>query len=132
MSSKKPPSKFVLGEIEKQLFLDAVNSLPLHSKLKWIEEPIVKTVSKKNKEFEAKLDLHGLTAKEASLRLETFISRCFFLGYRRVLIVHGKGSGILKETVRSFLVEHSSVVMIIDAKPRYGGDGAVIAQIKRK
>ena len=60
---------------------------------------------------EAYLDLHGLHQDEAQQSLDRFITDCKARGYRKVLIIHGKGihsSGsdpVLGELVRRF-IEH--------------------------
>ena len=64
-----------------------------------------------NMKPEARLDLHGLHQAEAEESLDRFISECKARGYRKVIIIHGKGihtSGtdpVLGELVRRF-IEH--------------------------
>ncbi len=62
---------------------------------------------------EAYLDLHGLHQDEARIRLDSFISDCKRRGFRKVMIIHGKGihtSGtdpVLGEVVRRFIESDS-------------------------
>ena len=64
-----------------------------------------------NMKPEAFLDLHGLHQDQAQVSLDRFITDCKARGYRKVLIIHGKGihsSGsdpVLGELVRRF-IEH--------------------------
>ena len=39
-----------------------------------------------------KLDLHGFTLKESNQKVKKFILECFNFGYKKLLIVTGKGS----------------------------------------
>ena len=55
-------------------------------------------------EPQAVLDLHGLNSREAEQSLDEFISRARRKGFRRVLIVHGKGNHSQSEPVLVGLV----------------------------
>ena len=132
--SKRPKKKpFIIAEAESRLFLDAIERLPLHSPTSASHEvELPAPRPKKDKAIDATLDLHGLTREAAWQRLKIFIDRCLFLGHRRIRVIHGKGSGVLREYVRRFLAENSSVTMILDANTRLGGDGAVIVHLKKR
>ncbi len=80
---------------------------------------------KKETPFEASLDLHGLVRNQAKRKIEIFIERCFSEKKRRILIVHGKGSGALREEVWEFLENDMRVASFCAAAPRHGGEGAV-------
>ena len=62
-----------------------------------------------NMKPEAYLDLHGLHQDEARMRLDSFIADCKRHGFRKVLIIHGKGihthgtDPVLGELVRRFI-----------------------------
>lgn len=131
---KRPVKKqFVLDEAERQLFLDAFERLPLHGRVLAETEVVLPAPrEKKHKSIEASLDLHGLSKENASVRLKIFLDRCIFLGHRRVLVIHGKGSGILRESVRRMLGESSNVAMVSEASARLGGDGAVIVDLRKR
>ena len=133
MAKGGPKKPFIINEAERCLFLDAIERLPLraHNIAKHeVELPTPRP--KKDKAIEATLDLHGLTREAASHRLKIFIDRCVFLGHRRIRVIHGKGSGVLREYVRGFLAENSYATTILDASGRLGGDGAVIVYLKKR
>lgn len=133
MAKDRPKKLFIIAEAERRLFLDAIERLALHAPPVIDSEAVLPTPRlKKDKGIEATLDLHGLTRESASQRLKIFIDRCLFLGHRRIRVIHGKGSGVLREYVRCFLAEHSCVVSILDASGRLGGDGAVIVYLKKR
>lgn len=62
-----------------------------------------------NMKWEATLDLHGLHQDEAIEKLNFFIGDCKRRGFRKVMIIHGKGNHtkgtdpVLGETVRKFI-----------------------------
>jgi DNA mismatch repair protein MutS2 len=55
---------------------------------------------KKKFYFDVEVDLHGYTREEAIKELEELV---FTSSSRTLLIIHGKGSGILKSAVRAFV-----------------------------
>jgi DNA mismatch repair protein MutS2 len=57
----------------------------------------------------ASLDLHGLTVDEARNRVAGYISRAILAGHERVEIIHGIGSGKLKEMVSNDLATIAAV-----------------------
>lgn len=90
--------------------------------------------------IEGRLDLHGMTQREAHDRLNAFIADAVAAGKRCVLVITGKGlardgSGVLREAVPRWLNtpplrEH---VLVFDyAQPRHGGLGALYVLLKRK
>lgn len=80
--------------------------------------------------IEAKLDLHASTLEMALRRTEEFLLRCHIRRFRRVLVIHGKGAGILRDGVRRYLEQHPNVAQVIPAKKNEGGDGAVIVILR--
>jgi len=75
----------------------------------------------------AELHLRGLHVQDAAAELERYLDRALAAGLERVRIVHGKGTGALKNAVLEFLRAHPNVVEVIPAQPREGGAGATIA-----
>lgn len=76
------------------------------------------------------VDLHGHFADEAIERLERAIADAIAAGHDRLLVVHGKGSGILKREVREALKYHPRVLTYQYASPRDGGEGATVASLR--
>ncbi|HLD18282.1 MAG TPA: Smr/MutS family protein [Patescibacteria group bacterium] len=56
------------------------------------------------------LDLHGSCRDEAVRNLDFFLDQGVCQGIPVVRIIHGKGTGTLRETVIRFLASHPSVV----------------------
>lgn len=87
--------------------------------------------------IEDELDLHGLTRDEARERLAAFLNACKKRGTRCIRIIHGKGLGsknkepVLKQKVRSWLMQRDEVLAFAQARPADGGSGAVIVMLKR-
>jgi DNA-nicking Smr family endonuclease len=87
---------------------------------------------------EAELDLHGMTRAAARNELRQFLVECARRQLGCVRIVHGKGhrSGpdgpVLKEAVQSWLTQWDDVLAFASAGPRRGGNGAVLALLRRR
>ncbi len=75
------------------------------------------------------LDLHALTADEAILKLDRYLHDAFRSGYYSVIIVHGKGTGILRDAVRQYLNGHPLVKSYRWGEPREGGNGVTVVEL---
>ncbi len=78
---------------------------------------------------DAILDLHGFRAEAARAQLLGFVESGFERGRKCLLIIHGKGSGVLKELVWQTLEHYDKVLMFFAPPPSLGGDGAIIVKL---
>jgi DNA mismatch repair protein MutS2 len=78
---------------------------------------------------EEELDLHRLTVDEAIPKLDDFLYKAFQAGRIRVWVVHGKGSGILRQEMRRYLSKHPLVRSQRPADPQHGGAGATQVEL---
>jgi len=78
------------------------------------------------------IDLHGLTRDQASAAVVDFLHQCLARGLRCVRIVHGKGLGILKTKIRSWLPRRAEVLAYCQAPASEGGSGALLVLLKAK
>ena len=51
-------------------------------------------------------------------------------GFREVRLIHGRGTGAQRQTVRSVLARHASVESFADAPPEGGGWGATVVVLR--
>ena len=70
------------------------------------------------------LDLHALTVEEAIPRLNAFLHEAYAAGWHQAVIIHGKGTGVLRLEVRRYLGRHSLVFHYGEADRFHGGAGA--------
>jgi len=83
------------------------------------------------------LDLHGLTVEEARDTTARFLEASLAAGYRKVLIVHGKGlhsqnGGVLGSAIRRFLESHPDTGAMGTPKQRDGGSGALWVVLRHR
>jgi DNA-nicking Smr family endonuclease len=82
------------------------------------------------------LDLHGMVVEEARAYVAEFLTRCRKRGIRCVRIIHGKGLGsknrepVLKNKLRSWLMQRDEVIAYCQARVVDGGSGAVLVLLK--
>ena len=78
----------------------------------------------------AELVLIGATVEDALDRLEKFLDAALLADERRVRIVHGHGTGKLRDAVRAHLKTHPLVAHVAPAPDNEGGQGATVAELK--
>ena len=69
------------------------------------------------------LDLRGLTVSEALRQVEAYLDELLRADIRNARIIHGKGTGALRDGVRAYLASCSFVSSFVYARPQLGGDG---------
>ena len=74
------------------------------------------------------LDLHRLTVAEALPKLDQFLNTAFQAGLYRVWVVHGKGTGVLRQEVGRYLSSHP-LVKSYGLTDRYHG-GIGVTQVE--
>ena len=79
---------------------------------------------------EDELDLHGLNRVEVGPVISDFMDDAKARRLRCVRIVHGKGTGVLRETLRAALPERTEVLAFVEALAAQGGSGAVLVLLK--
>ena len=75
------------------------------------------------------LDIRGFRAEEALISLEQFLDKAVRDGLSSVRIIHGKGTGALREAVREHLERHP-LARSFESEPRErGGSGATAVEL---
>lgn len=70
------------------------------------------------------LDLHTFLPREVPDVVRDYLDAAYERGLRRLRIVHGRGAGVQRKTVRTLLERDPRVVEFGDAPPEAGGWGA--------
>ena len=77
------------------------------------------------------LDLHTFRPAEVADLLDDYLDACIDNKIFEVRIIHGKGSGRLRQRVQALLRHHPLVDTVRDAPPEGGGWGATLALLRR-
>jgi DNA mismatch repair protein MutS2 len=78
----------------------------------------------------AELILIGATVEDAVARAEKFLDTALLADERRLRVVHGHGTGRLREALRAFFRDHALVASVSPAPENEGGQGATIVELK--
>ena len=90
-----------------------------------------KNVNKKvTSKVKAQLDLRGMRYEEAELELENYIDQALLANLIQITIVHGIGTGVIREMVQKKLQKHRHIKSYDYAPINAGGSGATIAILK--
>ncbi|NTU96249.1 MAG: endonuclease MutS2 [Chlorobiaceae bacterium] len=82
-------------------------------------------------DFEStRLDLRGLMGDEAIMKIDRFIDSMRLGGIRSGTIVHGKGTGSLRQRTAEFLQQHPSVKNFRLGEWDEGGTGVTVVELK--
>jgi len=76
------------------------------------------------------LDLRGQRADEAINALDQYLDSAYLAGLPFVRIIHGKGTGKLREVVRQALEGHPQVRSFESGSDKEGSDGVTVAKLK--
>ena len=74
-------------------------------------------------------DLHTIPPRDVKAVVEEYLRLAREKGFKAVRIIHGKGIGVQRETVRSILARTDFVLDWTDAPPQAGGLGATIVRL---
>jgi DNA mismatch repair protein MutS2 len=78
----------------------------------------------------SELHLLGRTTDEVRDLVERYLDDAFVAGLPSVRLVHGKGTGALRKTVRELLTMHPLVESFREGEPSEGGSGATVAALR--
>ena len=76
--------------------------------------------------------IRHLTVDEALLRLEKYLNDAFMAGLYQVRVVHGKGTGTLRQMVHQQLAKHPLVKSYRPGVYGEGGSGVTIVELAPK
>lgn len=78
------------------------------------------------------LDLRGQRAEDAITILQTYLEKAYLAGMPFVRIIHGKGTGVLRQEVRAALKGHEYVASFEEGHPNEGGEGVTVVKLAKE
>jgi len=84
---------------------------------------------KKVVDVRSEIDLRGLTVEEALPVVDKYLSDAAWGGLTRATLIHGKGTGKLKQGLRLFLQQQSLVKSFRGGLPQEGGEGVTVVEL---
>ena len=99
------------------------------------KEPQLKKVSTKkistaNRSIAMELDLRGQSLDEALMNADKYLDDVFLAGFKEVVLIHGKGTGVLRNGMHQHLKSHPHVKSFRLGKFGEGESGVTIVELK--
>ncbi len=138
---KAPPRRADEAHTDQQRFSDTLPEDDCPEQLYFkrpggVQKAVLKKLRNGKLDIDDTLDLHGLTAAQASAQLTAFLQECREFGHRHVVIIHGKGfrstdRAVIKPLVNRWLRQAGEVLAFSSAQPKDGGTGAVYVLLRK-
>lgn len=92
-------------------------------------EPKGVSLNQKMANFSHRLDIRGFRAEEVIPRLDQYVDEAILLGANELNILHGKGTGVLRQIVRNHLKGYKEISDIRDEHADRGGAGVTLVSL---
>lgn len=87
-------------------------------------------IGSKSKSIKNEIDLRGKNIEEAILDIDKYLDDSYIANLKEVYLIHGKGTGALRDGIKSYLRGHKHVKSYRPGKYGEGGDGVTVVEIK--
>lgn len=87
-------------------------------------------VMAENRSVRPELDMRGMRVEEALAGLDKYLDEVIMAGLKQVRIIHGKGTGSLRQAVQEYLRRHSRVASFRLGNYNEGGSGVTVVELK--
>jgi DNA mismatch repair protein MutS2 len=88
------------------------------------------TIDERKTHFRQDLDVRGMRGDEAINAVTYFIDDAILMGMSRVRILHGTGSGILRQLIRQYLATVPNISHFRDEHVQFGGAGITVVELE--
>lgn len=85
---------------------------------------------KSQRSASSEIDLRGQTIEEGIMMVDQYIDSCLLMGIKTITIIHGKGTGALRNAIQQHLKNHKSVRSFRLGVYGEGENGVTIAELK--
>jgi DNA mismatch repair protein MutS2 len=99
------------------------------SKKPAVERQASSTVHRPSSSPGMEVDLRGLMSEDALDKMERYLEQAYLSGLPFVRIIHGKGTGKLRQAVRTALRSHEYVKTFEEGGDKEGGEGVTVAKL---
>ena len=122
ISSKMTPDK--VERISSNEYKSAVRDTP-----KTVSSVRIDTsISDRKLNFSPELDVRGERVNDAIEKVMRYVDDAIMLNIQSVRIIHGKGTGALREEIQKFLRATPGVASVADEHIQFGGSGVTVVK----
>jgi DNA mismatch repair protein MutS2 len=126
-SKKKGEFEIQVGQITLKLKIDSIEKASPEVTIQ--PEAISRTVLPEGRQILSKLDLRGKRADEVEVTLDGYLNDATLSNLSELQIVHGIGTGTVRQIVRDFLSSHPLVKSFRTGKKEQGGEGVTLVSL---
>jgi len=90
---------------------------------------ILTEISEKTQQFNPNIDVRGMRVEELMIELKRFVDDAVLLGVHQLHVLHGKGTGALRNAVRDYLQSNPDVIRFSDEHIERGGHGITVVEL---
>ena len=95
-----------------------------------VNSNVADSIRQRKLSFSQEIDLRGFRAEEALQAVMSYIDDAVMVGVSEVKILHGTGTGVLKQIIRDYLRPLKHVAAVHDGDPDRGGAGMTIVTLR--
>ena len=123
-----------IGNISSKMPLDKVERITSNefkSAVKEVSRPVStirvdSSISERKLNFKTEIDLRGARLNDAIEQVTRYVDDAIMLGISSVRIIHGKGTGVLRDEIQKLLRTMPGVSSARDEHIQFGGSGVTI------
>ena len=127
----------IIGSISSTMAPDAVERISSNEfreiSRKVFSKPVQRVdanITTRKLSFKPEIDLRGARLQEALEAVMHYCDDAQMLGVHSVRIIHGKGTGVLREEIQKYLRTVPGVASVADEDIRHGGTGVTIVEFE--
>ena len=113
-----------LTKVSSSMAKKAMQNKPQRS-----SSPYLENISQKRMNFKPEIDVRGLRGDEALMKVAEFIDTAVMLNMKDLRILHGTGTGILRQIIRDYLNANPVVGHCGDEHVQMGGAGITVVKL---
>ena len=124
----------VIGNISSKMPLDKVERITSNEYKSAVKETsrtvsavkVDSSISERKLQFKTEIDLRGARLNDALEQVTRYVDDAIMLGISSVRIIHGKGTGVLRDEIQKLLRTMPGVASAKDEHIQFGGSGVTI------
>ena len=124
----------VIGHISSKMPLDKVERITSNEFKSAVKETskassavkVDSSISERKLNFKTEIDLRGARLNDAIEQVTRYVDDAIMLGISSVRIIHGKGTGVLRDEIQKLLRTMPGVASAKDEHIQFGGSGVTI------
>ena len=124
----------VIGNISSKMPLDKVERITSNEYKSAVKETsrtvsavkVDSSISERKLQFKTEIDLRGERLNDALEQVTRYVDDAIMLGISSVRIIHGKGTGVLRDEIQKLLRTMPGVASAKDEHIQFGGSGVTI------